>query len=343
MKKSQKITIRDVSRLANASIATTSRVLNDTGYPVSREMKERILKVAKEIGYTPNLLGKALKTGRSHEIGVVVPSLLNPYYAEAVNGIERICNARGYNPVFCSSDNSPEKELANVEFLIRMRMEGIIISKIEYGNEVIDRVKQAGINTVFFDQPITDETLPCITYDFFEAGRVASSYLVSRGHKKIAFFSLSFDRQSRISRYEGFKKGLGDAEGFLYMYSSEKMEGEDFLREFKAGESLVDDFLKSFDATAMVAMNDLVAIGAINAFSKRGIAVPKDISVVGLDDISFASMSNPALSTVKQPSYEMGSVAAKVLIDILEGKENAVNTVRMQPCLIERDSVCNIT
>ena len=341
MKKGNRITIRDVSLMANTSIATASRVLNNTGYPVSPDMKARILKAAKELGYTPNMLGKALKTGKSHEIGVVVPSLLNPYYAEAVNGIERECNARGYTPVFCSSDNNPEKELANVEFLIRMRMDGILLSKIEYGDDVIQRVSRAGINTVYFDQPVADEKLTCITYDFFEAGRMAAEYLTSRGHRRIAFFSLPFDRQSRRSRYEGFLAGLGDAEGFLYQSPAEN-EGGEFLSEFQAGERLVDSFLMDRNATAVVAINDLIAIGAMNAFSKRGIAVPSDISVVGLDDISFAAMSNPALTTVKQPSYEMGSAAAKVLIDSLEGFEEEGRTVRMPPSLVERDSVCDL-
>lgn len=340
MNKYGKITIRDVSERANASIATTSRVLNNTDYPVKPEMRKRILKAAKELGYTPNLLGKALKTGKSHEIGVVVPSLLNPYYAEAVTGIERICSARGYNPVFCSSDNSPDKELANVEFLIRMRMDGIIISKIEYGDEVIDRVNQAGISTVYFDQPVSNEKLSCVTYDFFEAGRMAAEYLTSKGHKKIAFFSLPFDRQSRISRYEGFKHGLKEAEGYLYLDSSSSYESGEFLREFEAGERLVSDFLEKSEASAVVAINDLIAIGAMNAFSKRGVSIPNDISVVGLDDISFATMSNPALTTVKQPSYEMGSIAAEVLIDGLEGKRHKPEIIKMLPKLVERDSVC---
>ena len=336
------MTIRDVAVRANASIATTSRVLNDTGYPVKPEMRERIRRAAAELGYTPNLIGKALKTGKSHEIGVVVPSLLNPYYAEVVTGIERICSKRGYHPVFCSSDNSPEKELANVEFLIRMRIDGIIISKIEYGNDVMERVSKAGIETVYFDQPVSGENLTSVAYDFYGAGYMASEYLVSRGHRKIAFISLPFDRQSRISRYEGFKAGLGDAEGYLFLDSSEPSERGEIVGEAEMAQRLVDDFLKKPDVTAVVAINDFVAIGAMNALSRRGVSVPDDISVVGLDDISFAALSNPALTTVKQPSYEMGSRACGILIDRLEGIGNESGSVTMLPELIERDSVCSL-
>ena len=181
MRKKSNSTIKDVARLADASIATVSRVLNNTDYPVSEMTRKRILEAAKELKYMPNGLSKALKNGRSHEkIGVVVPSLLNPYYAEVVSGIEHACYERGYMPVFCSSNNESKKESQHLDFFLKMRMDGLIVSTLDQGAHLMEKVQQAGIATVFFDQPVQSGA--------FQAGKLAASYLVDLGHRSIAFF-----------------------------------------------------------------------------------------------------------------------------------------------------------
>lgn len=346
MRRKSNATIKDVARAANASIATVSRVLNNTDYPVGDEIRRRILEAAKELNYMPNGLSKALKNGRSHEIGVVVPSLLNPYYAEVVSGIERACNERGYMPVFCSSNNEPQKESQHLEFFLKMRMDGLIVSTLDPGAGLIETLHQAGVATVFFDQPVESGSYDSITYDFFQAGKTAAEYLVRRGHRRIAFFALPFDRRSRRDRYEGFCAGLRQAgvevsDDALFVAGLQRENG-DTMTEFFCGEQLVEQFLHVPGLTAVVAMNDLVALGAMSAFSRRGISVPKDVSIVGFDDIAFASMANPSLTTVKQPSYDMGREAALMLIDKIEHRTAAQKAVTMRPQLIERDSVCNI-
>lgn len=346
MRKKSNSTIKDVARLADASIATVSRVLNNTDYPVSEMTRKRILEAAKELKYMPNGLSKALKNGRSHEIGVVVPSLLNPYYAEVVSGIEHACYERGYMPVFCSSNNESKKESQHLDFFLKMRMDGLIVSTLDQGAHLMEKVQQAGIATVFFDQPVQSGAFDSITYDFFQAGKLAASYLVDLGHRSIAFLALPFDRKSRKDRYEGFCAGLKEANIDFpseHLFIADlKDENVDTMTEFSGGEHLAEQFMQMKGLTAVVAMNDLVALDAMNAFSKKGKAVPEDVSVVGFDDIAFASMANPSLTTVKQPSYDMGREAAITLIDKIENNTTSQKAVMMQPRMIVRNSVCDI-
>lgn len=346
MKTLKRPTINDIATLTGSSIATVSRVLNGTNYPVSDEKRQLILAAAAQLDYTPNGLSKALKMGKSREIGVLLPSMTNPYYAEVVSGIETACYQRGYNPVLCSSNDQPDREQEHLEFFLRMRMEGIIVSTIGRDGVLLGRILRSGMPATLFDQPVEHPSCDSVTYNFFKAGQLAAEYLLGKGHKEIAFLTLPFDRQSRTDRFEGFLEAFRRAEvPFLQerLLITQLENGDSSTRdEFAGGRQLARQLMALSGVTAVVAINDLIALGVMNELIKNGLRVPQDISVVGFDDIAFSGMSNPPLATVKQPSFALGRLAALTLIDRIEHTGANHNAVVLQPQLIERESVCNI-
>ena len=346
-----RITINDVARAANVSNATVSRVLNRSDYPVREEIRRKVLETAERLHYMPNLFGRNLKIGRSNDIGVIVPSLLNPFYAETVAGIELECRKQGYNPIFCSSGHKVEKEREYADLLQQKCVEGLIISSISSDEEDIRHILDHTPNMVLLDQPAICNRCDSVTYNFFEAGKLAAGYLIENGHKDIAFLVPSFDRQSRVARLEGMKAAMAEAglsfdTSRLFMLEEEAPEikeddrmdtRSDGLRD---GAELAQAFLKSgCPATAVVAVNDIIALGVIHEFISNGVSVPGDISVLGFDNINISEMSNPALTTITQPSVEMGRIATRLLIDRINGEIRTSSNIVLGPSLVERESV----
>lgn len=339
-------TILDIAKRADASTATVSRVLNGTDYPVRPELKERILKAAKELNYTPNIFGKMLKSGKSSDIGVIIPSLTNPFYSQTVSGIERECRKRGYNPIFCSSYNDKEKENAYIDLMQQKCVEGILISTINEDHSCLRNLLNQNQNIVMFDQET--EGLDCdnITFNFHESGKLCAEYLVSSGHEKIAFLTMPFTRRSRRSVFEGFQAalkvyGVPFSKSQLFVCTvNDAAYGEDGLDEFENGRVLAQMFAESgCKATAIAAINDITAFGVISWLAENRIRVPEDVSVIGFDNISISTMINPPLTTVNQPSYEMGRLAARMLIDKIDQGVKMSSRVLLQPSIIERGSV----
>lgn len=343
---SKRVTILDVAKMAEVSIATVSRVLNNTEYPVSDELREKITKAANKLNYTPNVFGKSLKSGKSNDIGIIVPSLINPFYAEVISGIEKECRNVGYNPIFCSSHHMPENEKKYIDLLKHKCVEGILISTINEDSEYL-RQLATEMNIVLFDQSITNFIGDSVTYDFYQAGSICGQYLIKKGHKNIAFLTAPFDRFSRKSIYDGFRSALKDAgtpfnEKNLFISSIEDVYNVE-CDEFENGRKLAKNFLEAkCEATVAVAINDITALGVIQEFIKNGKRVPEDISVIGLDNISYSAMVTPPLTTINQPSFEMGMLAVEVLINKINKKSKKNSQVLLKPTVIERESVKTI-
>ncbi len=351
-----RVTINDVAKAARVSNATVSRVLNKSDYPISPEIRKKVLEAAKKLHYTPNLFGRNLKKGKSNDIGVIVPSLLNPFYAETVAGIELECRKRGYNPIFCSSGHKVGKEMEYVDLLQQKCVDGLIISSISSNVADMQQILDHNRNIVLFDQPAICGDCDSVTYNFNEAGKMAAHYLIEKGHRDIAFLVPCFDRQSRVARFEGVKSGMKEAglefsESRLFLLDEEAQEiteNESILQDnqsgwFKDGIELAQAFLKSqCEATAVVAVNDIIALGVIREFIRNGLKIPQDVSVMGFDDISISVMSNPALTTIAQPSVEMGRMAARMLIERINGEIQSNTTIVLNPSIVERESVRQI-
>ena len=342
----KKATVSDIARRAGVSAATVSRVMNDADYPVRAELRERVLAAAAQLNYKPNVFSQMLKGGSSREIGIVVPSITNLFYAQLVSAVEEVCLRRGYTPIICSSQNSPDLEKRHLENLERKQVEGVLLSGVHLSEDLLETLSGSGRTFVLFDQTSPGYTGDCVGFDFFSGGYMATKYLLDCGHRDIAFISGPIDRPSRNQYFDGYRRALRDAGARLNNRrvvlhgSSESPSDASTETEFRCGWELARNLLQSeYLPDAVVAINDMIAIGAIKYFESEGIHVPRDISVIGFDDISISAMVSPALTTIAQPATETGRLAAQILLDRLEGKPVENSSTILEPKLIERESV----
>ncbi len=266
-------TIYDIAKKAKTSTATVSRVLSNSNYPVRAELKERIQKVAKELNYIPNMIGRQLKTNNSMTIGVIIPSITNPFYSSIVLGIEDIARDRGYHVLLCNSHRTPELEEEYLTTLFEKQVKGIIVSSISHKKELLDELMQMGLNIVALDQTIEGLNSSQIHFDFKKGGYLATEYLIEKGHQKIAFISSPLTRPSRLSVFQGYqealqKHGIEVNEAMIQIASREEeisdknyefTNGIEFTRQLLAGTDLPTAIFVCNDMTAFGVMNELVA------------------------------------------------------------------------------------
>lgn len=342
------VTIYDIAKAANTSTATVSRVLSNSDYPVSDKLKQRVLEAAEKLSYTPNLLGRQLKTNEINDIAVIIPSITNHFYPLLLLGVENAAREKGYNVLLCNSLRNPENEKKYLSSLFQKQIKGIIISSITENHNFLKKLQQKGLKVVAFDQ---GTSLDCckVSFDFYTGGYMAAEHLLELGHKKIAFFSAPLTRRSRNQVYEGFIQCLKDnnvkqfKENILISHKEE--ESHDQVYEFKNGKQLTRKMLATTNElpTAIFCINDMTAFGVIQELSNNNISVPHDISVMGFDNIPMAEITTPPLTTIDQPAYEMGTLSAEMLIRNLENPNAPNAEIILKPTLVARSSTKDIS
>lgn len=342
----KKVTISDIAKLAGVSIATVSRVLGRSDYPVRDELKRKIIDIANQAGYKPNVFSQMLRKGKSCEIGIIVPSITNPFYSQLLSAAEQECLSQGYVPFICNSMSNQQLELNHLNMLEERNVAGIILSSVSSGEILIERLKEVQMPLILFDQSFDGYKGDCIQFDFFKGAYLATEYLIQCGHRDIVFASGELDRRSRCLMYEGYKQALKDSNlsvskrKVIYTSNEEQnFEKKDYYLGQELGKLLLQ---KEYLPDAVVTVNDMIAIGLINYLKQENIQIPHDLSVMGFDDIAISEMVTPALSTIHQPATETGSLAAKVLINRIEDISHDTVQILMQPSLVERDSVRKI-
>lgn len=346
-KNKKSITIHDVAKTANTSATTVSRVLNNTGYPVREVLRQRVLSAAVELNYEPNQIAKSLKSHVTSDIGVIIPTISNPFYASVILGIEEEANKNNYNIFLCNTARDVTKEAKYLHSLRQKQVKGVIVSSMCQNKDVIEEYLNKGMEMILLDQAVDDMECSLINFDCRKGACMAVEYLIKCGHRKIAFVSTPLTRWTRKEIFEGYKKALKDAglqfdvKMVITVNSEKEVEEEGF--EFQAGKLSARMFVeKELDATAVLAVNDMTAFGFIQELTRLGKKVPRDVSVVGFDDISFASMFTPALTTIRYPSYEVGMLAAKLLFEKMANPDSSRLSISLDPKLVIRDSVREI-
>jgi LacI family transcriptional regulator len=340
------VTISDVAKAAHTSVATVSRVLSGSNYPVSRESRENVLLAAKELGYSPNLLGKMLKTNRNPSIGIIISSFQNPFYNQIIMGIERAARKRGYYSPVYSSQRDPLSERALISGLVQNRIQGLMISSVDNSPEYLEKYLASGGKACVFESNYMNiGNVINAKSDMLEASEIAVEYLVSQGHKSIAFLTTPLSRQSRQFTLDGCRIALSKhniqlADDDIFVVHDER-ELEDGLYEFEAGIMLAQELLqRNKKYTAIIANNDLIAYGIIQGLKQNRVKVPDDISVIGFDDIPYSSMMTPQLTTVHLHSRLLGEKACNFLIDSIEsGEDISGMTISFRSGIIIRESV----
>jgi LacI family transcriptional regulator len=338
-------TIHDIAKLVNASAATVSRVLSNSSYPVSLELSEKIKLAAKELNYTPNMLGRQLKTKNSMTIGVIIPSISNPFYADIVLGIEEIARKYGYHVFLCNSHQNPQLEAQYLQNLLEKQVKGLIISSISKQHNLLGEYLAKGMHVVSIDQTLDIPNIYQIGFDYRKGGYMACKHLIDNGHRSIAFCSAPLDRPSRLGVFQGYQEalresGIASDQSLIQISQIVKDENYGSAFEFTNGKLLARNILNLAERpTAIMTCNDLTAIGVINELNVHGIELPEQISIMGFDNIELSQMVTPSLTTIDHPKYEMGKFACSMLMDVLNGIPVLVKEMVLQPKLIERSSV----
>ncbi|MCC2683841.1 MAG: transcriptional regulator, LacI family protein [Paenibacillaceae bacterium] len=333
-------TIHDIAKLADVSSATVSRVLSNSGYPVSKELRERITRIADEVNYVPNLLGRQLKTSTNTTIGVIVPSITNPFYSAVLLGIEEVARKNNYHVLLCNSLHAPELADQYIRTIFEKQIRGLIISAISSNKKLLQDYVARGLNVVAIDQKVDMSDLSQVEFDYHQGGLMATRYLLDNGHRRIAYVTAPLDRPSRKSILQGYTDAMLNAGLAVNVIVAESKQVYSGVYEFENGKQLTSRLMEQEELPeAVLACNDMTAFGVIHQLQEAGLRVPDDVSVMGFDGIEFGQIMKPALTTIKQPNYEMGRLACAKLVETMQGESGEPLHMMLQPALIERDSV----
>ncbi len=330
------ITIKDVARLAEVSISTVSRVINDSK-PVSPEVRRKVLKIIEETGYKPNDVARSLVTRRSYLIGVIVNNLAQSYVADIVRGIEEIGKMYGFDILLCSSYSSKETQEKYLQLLDRKQAEGLFLVGNKFDDEIIETAKNLNKPCVYFTRDVR-ENMNHISIDCNSAIYEMTKYLVQEGHKKIIYVSDFEDRTSvENDKIQGYLKAVEDNElGYSKVYV---VGGNKHGRAYELGKTIVKD---TNEFTAVVCSNDEIAIGILDSFLDNGIKVPDDVSIVGFGNIREGKFVRPEITTVGEPYYDVGAVGMRMLIKMIKGDKTQQGLMELPFTIEKRKSVKTI-
>lgn len=329
------VTIYDVAKRAGVSIATVSRVLNNS-ILVSEKTRERVKRAMEELNYTPNVIASALTKKSTLTLGLLIPDISNPFFAELARGVEDASVDFGFNTIICNTDYRFEKETEYIRLLRQKRIDGFIISTAYFNDENVINLVKSNIPLVLLGRDIEQEDVlvDVVVSDNVRGGYIATKHLIELGHEKIACLLGPPQVKVNVDREKGYLKAIEEAN---LKVNSELIAFGEFKVEF--GFSKAIEMLSKEDRpTAFFAANDLTAIGVIKAARYMGFEVPRDISVVGYDNTILAEMVDPPLTTVNQQMRKMGYVATELLIKKIKGEKHAAEKVVMDVNLVLRKS-----
>ena len=327
-------TLRDVARLAQVHPGTVSRALNpDTRRLVNEDTARRVIEAAEELGYRPNPIARGLKTNRSFTVGVLVPDLQNPLFPPIVRGIQDRLEQAGYTPLIANTDNDPDRERNDFDAMRARQVDGVIAATARLDPD--DDLSEDGLPVVYVLRRHVTGAVPAATADDRRGCELAVEHLAGLGHRRIAHLGGPIGTSTGRERHEGFVAAMERAglqvEAELVRFGAAFTEPE--------GRRLCDELLASgAEATAIVAGNDLMALGCYDGLAARGMRCPVDVSVVGFNDMPFSERFNPPLTTIGVPQYEMGAAAAELLLDRMHDPGARAREVTLPPQLVVRGS-----
>ena len=328
------VTLADIARELGVSKMTVSRAINN--HPlINTETRERVLEVARRMNYQPNQYARALATNRSYLIGIVVPDLMNLYFAEVARSIESVARPAGFQLLICSTEEDPTRELDEVEILLQ-RTDGLIISSVLPPTETkaYRKMIKDGAKIVLVDRTMKNLRCPAVATDNVEVGRLATEHLISLGHRRIGH--LRGDASSvSMERLEGYKQSLASHK-LRYDGSLVRACG---LLESEGYEAMRLWLKEDGVPEAIFAVNDPTAVGAMKAMEEVGLRAGRDVAIVGAGNIHYGDMLRVPLTTISWSRGEMGHLAAQMLIELIENRSSVkAKQVILPPELIVRSS-----
>ena len=323
-------TIVDVSRMANVSISTVSRVINHQG-GVSEELEQRILRVIEELNYRPNSVARALKSRATRLIGVIVPSISNPVFSAITEYYALEAEQLGYSLITCSSNSSVEREVTSLETLIQHRVDGILFNGMGIYDPRFARVAEAGIPLVYVGRRMAQ--LPCdnVTLDNQAGAYQAVSHLIATGARHIGFiFGFHESVSATEDRFAGYQEALRE---HGIPYDDRLIVRMESARDDGGREAAARLLEQAPELDSIFASNDLMALGCLEQLRQSGVRVPDEISVMGCDGILYGRLMTPSLSTMVSPLREMAKRSVELLVQRIEKPPMVEKEVVFQPAM----------
>jgi LacI family transcriptional regulator len=324
-------TIKDVANRAGVSISTVSHVINNSR-AVSEESRQRVEEAMAELDYQPNTLARSLRRQQTQSIGMIVPDIANPFFAEIARGIEDSSFQQNYSIILCNSEGDLEKQVAYTNLLIQNQVAGIVFVAAGVSTELVEDLQHREVPLVVVDRAVPRVEVNSVMTNHNQGGRLATQHLIDLGHRRIACISAGSGLSPSADRVTGYMETLW--ENNMPVNKKLIMHG-DFQYEsgYKAVHKLLD---LPEPPTAVFACNDLMAVGCISAAAERGLRVPQDLSVVGFDNVRLASFTNPPLTTVSQPMRQIGTLALELLMERINDIDSPVRIEQLDTELVVR-------
>ncbi len=332
----KRITIKDVAKEAGVSVTIVSRVLSNYG-SFSEESKSTVLKAVEKLDYKPDAIAQSLRTKKSKAIGVIVSDIVTFFFTTLVRGIEDVANQSNYSVILCNSDEDLIKEREYLSALCERGVDGLVISPSPGNDSYLKKLTRGGTPIVLVDRRIKDLRVPMVIVDNESGAYEAVSYLISLGHRHIGIITGLKGTTTSEERLAGYKKALNEHH---LPQDPELIKAGDYRRE-KAKEA-AEEFLRMKNPpTALFVSNEPMTNGVLLALRENKVKIPEEMSIIGFDDPIWAPLTNPALTTVNQPSYSMGTLACQTLLKEIKGTGRSkapLEDIMLKPKLIIRGS-----
>lgn len=328
-----RMTMADVARSAGVSLMTVSRVINDKE-GVSAVTRQRVQDQIELLGYRPSSIARGLATRRTGTLGLVVPDVANPFFADVARGVEHVAYAEGYNVFLCNTEEDPSRELAVLVSLEEKRVDGLVLCSSRLGDDDLRGAVSRHPTVVLVNRQLPEEGLHSVLLADEAGGRLMAQFLLEAGHREFGYLAGPEVSHSGRERTKGHRAALAEAslvrEARRVRYCAPDVSG---------GQEAARELLAAYPGiTALLCYNDLVAVGALQACAELAIQVPQDVAVVGYDDIPLAALVTPALTTCRVPRYRLGTESVRLLLSQIDGCPEDCAEIELQPELVLRAS-----
>lgn len=341
MDENKKVIIDDVAKMAGVSKATISRYLNGKFEYMSQSTREKISYAIEKLNYRPNNIARSLKSNKSKLIGVVIADLTNPFSSLIIKGIGDECKTRGYNMVIVNSDNNKAEEQEYIKSLLDQRVEGLIVNSTGHNEKLLLDIKNSGIPIVMVDRTLCENKIDSVTSDNYDITTETINYLIDSGFNSLCFFN---EKEKNVMPRNERERAFLD----VCNKRLKKSKFSVFSVDYDKGGDLEVNLCKFLNnhsgRKAIFAVNGVILLNTLAAANKLNVSIPKDFGICGYDNWGWASLIPPGITTISQPSYEMGFEAAKLLVDRIENKilEDVVNKELKSKLEIRGSTIPNI-
>jgi LacI family transcriptional regulator len=328
--------MQEIARIAGVSLGTVSHVLNNTA-KVSEPKRARVLEAVQAAGYQPSQLARGLRRDATNMIGMVIPDITNPFFPAVVRGAEDVAFSNGYRLILCNTDNDHSKEIMHLNELRTYLPAGLIVIPSNFSDLTTqaESYRRAGSGVVCIDRLPRNWSGDSVTADNEAGAYDATRHLIQLGHTKLATITGPLHLTNAMDRLGGFKRAVKEAKLHLF---PEYVQETTFDKQGGHAKTLI--LLRLIPRpTAIFAGNDMIALGALLAVREAGLRCPEEISIMGFDDLDLAETTNPSLSSVAQPGYQLGTTAAQILLDRRDGDTSPAKHIVLETLLHLRNSV----